>query len=295
MALLTGGSVALAGRFSVSRFWDDIRRSGTTTFDLLGAMATFLWMAPEQPQERAHRVRLARLAPVPTFARGFETRFGIPITSTYGLTDAGAPMAFTLDDPREKLGSCGKLRPGWDLRIVDEADFELPARSTGEIVLRAHVPWLMPAGYFSMPEATVAAWRNGWFHTGDMGYLDGDGYLFFTDRKKDVIRRRGENVSAWEVENALLAHSAVRDAAVYPVSSAYGEDEVAASVVLHNGDEFDLDTLKQHLETTLLPHMVPEHLEIVPELPLTASQKVDKAALRQHLEENRKYREAAGT
>jgi len=284
VALLRGATVALARKFSVSRFWSDISRSQATTFDLLGAMATFLWQAPSNPLERSHRVRMVRVAPVPPFGREFEERFGVRLVSTYGLTDAAAPVARNLDAPVDKFFSCGSLRPGFDLRVVDADDLQTVPGVTGEIVIRANVPWLMPTGYYKDPAANASQWRNGWFHTGDLGWLDEDGYLHFVGRAKDVIRRRGQNVSAWEVESFLRGISSVRDCAVYPVSSSHGEDEVAASIVLVDPSaSADLD-IPQRCRAGLLPYMIPEHLEYRTFLPLTPSQKIDKAALRREFE-----------
>lgn len=279
VALLTGGAVALSSGFSVSRFWDDIARSGATTFDLLGAMATFLWRADHHPLERQHRVRMVRVAPVPPFGRGFEERFGLRLVSTYGLTDGGAPVARTLDDPDDKFFAAGRLREGFELRILDAQDFPLPRGVAGQIAIRATAPWLMPSGYHKNASATVAAWTNGWFHTGDCGYVDADGYLYFTGRLKEVIRRRGENVSAWEVEQVIAAHEDVQIAAVYPVRSPWGEDEVAASVVPRAGRSLTVDAVRDHCERLLMKHMRPSVLEIVSDLPMTPSQKIDKATL----------------
>lgn len=281
VALLTGGSIALASSFSVTRFWQDIIRSGATTFDLLGAMADFLWRAPPQPDEAFHRVRFCRLAPVPQYGRAFAQRFNLGIASTYGLTDGGAPVAFTPYDPESKLGSCGKVRPGWAVRVVDENDFTVAPNVVGEIVIRSDVPWMMASGYYKQPEATNKAWRNGWFHTGDLGFTDAEGFLYFKDRAKDVIRRRGENVSAWEVEQLLLSHPSIISAAVYPVSSAFGEDEVAASIILEADADFDEAEIRDFCRMRILHFMVPEFIEQLSIFPLTISQKIDKIALRQ--------------
>ncbi|WP_168208263.1 AMP-binding protein [Agrobacterium sp. T29] len=284
VALLQGASVALARKFSVSRFWSDIRKSGATTFDLLGAMASFLWQAPSHPLERQHRVRMVRVAPVPPFGRQFEARFGVRLVSTYGLTDAAAPVARTLEDPADKFFSCGRPRPGFEVRIVDSDDVQTEPGVTGEIVIRADVPWLMPTGYYNNVDANASQWRNGWFHTGDLGWLDGDGYLYFAGRAKDVIRRRGENISAWEVEQFLRGLPGVKDAAVYPVASIHGEDEIAATIVPANPDALREQDIRERCREGLLAYMVPEHIELRPFLPLTPSQKIDKVALRREAE-----------
>src|SRR5690606_13781785 len=151
------------------------------------------------PRDRDHKVRLCSMAPVPPYVHEFEARFGVKVFTGYGLSDYCLAASTRLDDPAGKAFSCGKPRPGIDLRIVDDNDIELPAGQTGEIVLRSHETWSTASGYYKMPEATLRARRNFLFHTGDRGYLDADGYLYFVDRKKDSIRRRGENISSQEV------------------------------------------------------------------------------------------------
>lgn len=287
VALLQGASVALARKFSVSRFWSDIQRSGATTFDLLGAMASFLWQAPTHPFEQQHRVRMVRIAPVPAFGREFEARFGVQIVSTYGLTDAAAPVARNLNDAPDKFYSCGRCRPGFNVRVVDSDDLQMEPGGTGEIIIRADVPWLMPTGYYNNLAANASQWRNGWFHTGDLGWLDSEGYLYFAGRAKDVIRRRGQNISAWEVEQFLRSIPEIKEVAVYPVASVHGEDEIAATIVVVNPDMRFEQEIRNRCREELLAYMVPEYIEFRSSLPLTPSQKIDKIALRREAEVHR--------
>jgi crotonobetaine/carnitine-CoA ligase len=280
LMLMAGGSIALARWFSVSRFWSEVRASGATTFNLLGSMVNFLWNAPPSADETEHSVRFCRMAPVPHFARGFEDRFNLRIVSAYGLTDVGIPAAYTLDHPREKLGSCGKPREGWQVKILDEDDFEVPQGEAGEICLRCDVPWHTASGYYKMPEETLKMTRNGWYHTGDRGYLDEDGFLFFADRKKDALRRRGENISAWEVEQILQRHPAVREVAIYAVKAETSEDEVAASVVLNAGVQASESEIVEFCRRNMAYFMVPRFVQFVDALPMTPTQKVEKAKLR---------------
>ncbi|WP_185731638.1 AMP-binding protein [Burkholderia contaminans] len=281
LSLMSEGSIALTRRFSVRRFWSDVRKAGATTFNLLGSMTNFLWSAPPSDDDRNHGVRFVRVAPVPKFAREFEERFNVQFVSTYGLTDVGAPVAYTLDDPRSKLGSCGKARQGWQVRIVDDEDFELPRGTVGEIVIRCDVPWHTSSGYYKMPQASLEMIRNGWYHTGDLGYLDEDGYLYFKDRCKDSMRRRGENISAWEVEQVIQQHPAVVDVAAYAVKSELSEDEVAVSVVLKDGHALLEADLIAFCATKMAYYMVPRYVKYASELPLNASQKIEKFKLRQ--------------
>jgi len=283
-ALMADASIALAPRFSVSRFWSDVARSGATLTNLLGAVTDFLWKQAPDPYEKAHRLRQVGVSPVPSFGHEFEARFGVRIVSAYGLTDYCMAAAFRPSDPRDKLGSSGRARSGVEIRIVDEDDMPLPAGVPGEIVLRSDNAWGASIGYYKMPEESLASRRNLWFHTGDRGYLDPDGYLYFKDRIKDAIRRRGENISAFEVEQAIASHDAVESVAVYAVRADTREDEVAASIVLRSGFEITPAELIEHCRRNLAYFMVPRYIEFVDSLPMTLSQKVEKYVLRARAE-----------
>ncbi len=266
-------------RFSVSRFWDEVRDNGVTLLNSLGAMSEFVWNLPAGPQDREHSVRLCRMVPVPRYASEFEARFGVKIVSGYGLSDFAQVAAFTARDPREKLGSAGRPRKGIQLRIVDDDDFDVPQGTPGEIVVRSDNLWNTSQGYYKMPEATLAAMRNQWFHTGDRAYLDADGYLYFIDRKKDSLRRRGENISAVEVEQVIASHPAVLDVAVYPLSAETSEDEVAATVVLKPGAALSGRELIEHCSQNMAYFMVPRFLDFACDLPRTLSHRVQKFKL----------------
>jgi crotonobetaine/carnitine-CoA ligase len=167
------------------------------------------------------------------------------------------------------------------VRLVDEFDCEVPDGEVGEFVVRSDVPWSMNHGYYKRPEATARAWRNGWFHTGDAGRRDSDGNYFFVDRLKDAIRRRGENVSSYEVEQVLLDHPDVAAAAVVPVPSELGEDEVLACVIPREGGSVDPRALVEFCVPRIAYFAVPRYVEVMDELPLTASGKVEKFRLRE--------------
>lgn len=278
-ALVVGAQVALARRFSASAFWQQVRDSGATVLSLLGSMANILWSLPARADDADHRVRQATIAPVPSVRAEFERRYGLRILSTYGLTDYGLGAIYGPDAPASKLGSAGRARRGMQLRIVDEDDLPLPPGEVGEIVMRSDYPWNTASGYYKMPEATLASRRNLWFHTGDRGYLDADGYLFFADRKKDAIRRRGENISAFEVEQAIVSHAAVADVAVFPVATSLGEDEVAAAIVLAEGAQLAEAEVIEHCRRNLAYFMVPRYLRFVRDLPRNATHKVEKHRL----------------
>ncbi|SCU96144.1 AMP-binding enzyme [Cupriavidus necator] len=280
-SLMAGGTVALTPRFSASRFWADVRACGATRFNSIGAVGQFLWSQPPGPQDRDHKLRLCSLAPAPWFVLDFEKRFGVRVINGYALSDYCAATWRPLDASPEKIFSCGIPRDEVSVRIVDDNDFDVPPGTPGEILLRNEQPWATPLGYYKMPEATVAAQRNLWFHTGDRGYLDQDGYLYFTDRKKDAMRRRGENISAFEVESVILGHAAVKAVAVYAVRSELTEDEVAASVVLQEGTSLSAEDLVRYCAGNMSAYMVPRFIEFIDALPLTPTSKVEKYKLRE--------------
>jgi crotonobetaine/carnitine-CoA ligase len=279
-ALMVNASIALQKRFSASGFWRDVRRSGATQTNLLGSMINILWGQPPAADDADNRLRMCMSAPIPSFGRDFERRFGLRFIQSYSLTDFGPSHAFSLVDPVGKLGSCGRARQGVQARIVDESDFELPAGRRGELVLRHDMPWTHSMGYYKMPEETTKAWRNSWFHTGDSGYVDEDGYFWFLDRTKDAIRRRGENISAYEVEKVLLQHPAIQDAAVFAVKSEMSEDEVAAAIVCKPDVRLDEAQLIEFCSREMAYYMVPRFLQVLADLPRNASQKVEKFKLR---------------
>ncbi len=280
-ALVAGGTVALARRFSVSQFWEEVKRFGVTQFNLLGAMSNFLLSRPHDPLERSHSVRQAMVIPRPADERAFEERFKVKVTSLYGLTDAGIVSTTELGDASDREGSAGRPCPDVEVRVVDDADFDVPRGTPGEIVLRGRGPWIFPTGYYRMPEATVAAWRNLWFHTGDRGFFDAEGRLHFADRKKDAIRRRGENISCFEVEQILSKMPGVLLTAAYPVTAEYAEDEVMVSVVPQEGARLTPEQVVHFCQENMAYFMVPRFVDLVGELPMTMNGKVEKYKLRE--------------
>lgn len=289
-AIIADASVALSRRFSVSRYWHEIKESGATLTNLLGSMVNMLWSQPAAPDVEQHtRLRACVIVPVPKFALEWEQRFHTRVVSSYGLSDYVNATVYTLLDPVSKLGSAGRPRAGIELRIVDEDGVDVPAGAVGELLLRSNNPWGTTQGYYKMPEATVAATRNLWWHTGDMASVDEDGYLFFADRKKDALRRRGENISAQEVEAVIMEHPAVLEAAVYPLKSEMSEDEVAVSVLAKAGARIDEAELIAYCVQNMAHFMVPRFVHVADDLPRTQSQKVQKAQLRQWAEAHREH------
>ena len=208
--LARGGSIALWENFRTDEFWDFVRATECTACFLLGVMATFLLKEPASARDRDHKLRLALMVPLTESAGEFHTRFGIDIYTIFNMTEISTPI---LSEPNPTaLGTCGTVRPHVDVRLVDENDCEVPAGTVGEMIVRTDRPWAMMHGYYNNPEATARAWRNGWFHTGDAFRRDEAGSFFFIDRIKDAIRRRGENISSFEVEAEIVAHPDVQEA-----------------------------------------------------------------------------------
>lgn len=277
-ALAVGASAALTTRFSASLFWDEVRECRATVFNFMGATANILWKQTPSDRDRDHRVRLAWGVPMPTCEPEWKSRFGFSLVEVYGLTDAGLPAYQPLDEPR-RPGSCGRIIPEYEVRIADEHGKGLPNGAPGEILVRANEPGLLMNEYFGMPEATSNAMRDGWFHTGDFGRLDEDGYLYFIARGADVIRRRGENIAATDVEDGVNKYEAVRESAAVGVPSELSEDDIKVFVVAQPGAEIVEERLIQHCRQVLPRYMVPRYIEIVSELPKTPTQKIERRKL----------------
>ncbi len=297
-AFWADAALAISARFSASTFWDEIRETGATQFNALGAMTNILLKAPPSEAERRHRVRQAMVLPLSRESyRDVSGRFGVRVTSLYAMTETFPVTMFTPDDAEAKGASAGRSRGYADIQIVDDEDRALPPGQTGEICVRPLEPWIMMLGYYKMPDATVRDTRNLWLHTGDHGYLDPDGYLFFVDRKKEAIRRRGENISAYEVEMLVARHPAVMEVAAVPVSSELTEDEVMIYVVPSPDRQPSEEELVRFCNANMAHFMVPRFVRFVDRLPKTASEKIEKYKLKTWAEENRAAlwdREAAG-
>jgi carnitine-CoA ligase len=277
-ALLLGARAAIGRRFSASRFWDEVRELDGTVFDFMGATLSILWKADPRPDDADNPVRLAWGVPMPSWRRAFEERFDLTLAHAYGLTDAGMP---TWEDPEagEPEYSCGKAAFPYDVRIFDEADDEVEAGQVGEIVIRPLEPDAIMKGYWGMPEESLQAFRNLWFHTGDLGRMDSEGHLFFEGRRKDAIRRRGENISAFEIEEVLLAHPAIAEGVAVGVPSELTEEDVKVYVVLKPGASLDAEELREFCRGRMARYMVPEYVEFIDEIPKTPTGKPEKYRL----------------
>ena len=277
--LLMGGSVALLERFRTEHFWQAVRDHGATACVLIGAAARFLEDQPPRADDRDHTLRLASMSPLVSDPAGFAGRFGVDVVTSYGMSELSIPIVSEVNpaDP----ASCGRLRPGYEARLVDEHDREVPDGEAGELIVRADRPWTISPGYWRMPDATAAVWRNGWFHTGDRLRRNAAGDYYFVDRQKDTIRRRGENISSVEVEAEIASHPAVKDVAVIGVPSPLGEEDVLAAVVLKPGEMLAPEALIEHLRPLMAHYMVPRYLRFVADLPRTPSARVQKHLLRE--------------
>lgn len=280
-AIGKNATMAIGDRFSASGFWSEIRRHGATIFNSLAAMIPILCKQPPSADDRNHRARLTACAATPKDVwLQFEERFGVRIVEGYGLTETAG---FCINNPRDavRVGTIGVPMDFVEARIVDEDDRPLPPDTRGEIAVRTRAPHRFMEGYFKMPEATAQAMRGGWFHTGDLGAIDADGYLTFVDRIKQSIRRRGENISSWEVEKIVNAHPAVMESAAVGVPSELGEEEVKVCVVLCPGERLEPAALVAWCEERMAYFMVPRYVEFRDALPKTATERVEKYKLKQ--------------
>jgi carnitine-CoA ligase len=274
------GRLAIAPKFSATYFWRQVHNSCATTTNLLGAMGSILWRRDRSPLERDHSLRLIMIVPSPVdHYEEFEQRFDVQLTELYGLTDNAVPLVIPHGERRP--GSCGLPTEGWECGVVNEHDEPVPRGEIGELVLRPTKPYVAMSGYYRRPDATVEAWRNLWFHTGDYVRQDEDGWFYFVDRRKDSIRRGGENVSSWEVEQALLAHPAVLNAAAYGVDDEIMGQEVMASVILQPDAKAEPQEIIDHCAVRLPHFAVPRYLVALDSFPMTETEKVQKAALRE--------------
>jgi carnitine-CoA ligase len=225
-------------------------------------------------------VRRAYGAPAPlTIYKDFEQRFGVQLVEVYGSTEAGTVTENTVEEFR--VGSCGRPVSYYEVEIHDEHDEPCPPRVEGEIVVRPKEPHVLFEHYYRMPDETLDAFRNLWYHTGDRGWRDEDDYFYFVDRMKDAIRRRGENISSWEVEKVLTSHPSVDEVAVIGVPSELTEEEVLAVVVTKPGFELTPEELLDHGQDRLPHFAVPRYGRFTDELPKTPSQRIEKYRLRQ--------------
>lgn len=291
--LAKGGTIAMIPEFRTAEFWPAVRETGSTVVLLLGVMANFLLKSPAADGDRDHPLRKVYIVPFGDDATAFRDRFGVELHTVYNMTEISSPLVAGpgIAEP----GLAGTPRAPFELRVVDGNDVGVPVGAVGELVVRSHRPWALFSGYHRNPEATVAALRNGWFHTGDAFRVDDHGRFFFVDRLKDVIRRRGENISSFELEAEITAHPKVKEAVAVAVPSEVSEDEVLAVVTPVEGETVDPAELIGFLVDRVAHYMVPRYVRVVDDLPKTASGKLQKHLLRSEgLTADTWDREAAG-
>ena len=278
VALCVGSSIAVVSHFRTEAFWDQVRELEVTSAFLLGAMATFLLKQPPSARDRDHNLRMVFIVPLGQSGRAFRERFGVEVFTIFNMTEICTPLISRANPAKDSI--CGRPRAGVEVRLVDENDCSVKDGEVGQLILRTDAPWAMNHGYNNNPQATADAWRNGWFHTGDAFIRDADGDYRFVDRLKDAIRRRGENISSYEIEVELLSHPAVREAAAIPVPSEFSEDEVLVVLAPAAGASIDPEDIIQHLLPRMAHHMVPRFIRVIDELPKTPTAKVEKHVLR---------------
>jgi crotonobetaine/carnitine-CoA ligase len=274
--------VVLRETFSASRFWSDVRAHGCTSAMIMGPIASVLMSAPEAGDDDDNPLRYAAIGPMSDQTEDFKRRFGVSVTTSYGTTEIGMPLSAGWDLPNTQ--TCGRLRdgyPGYEVRVADEFDQPVPAGEVGELLVRSREPWTMSIGYHGMPDKTAEAWRNGWFHTGDAFRTDDDGWFYFVDRMKDTIRRRGENISSFEIEAGVNEHPDVLESVAIGVPSDLGEDDPMIFVVARPGAALTAEALVDFLTGSMPKFMIPRYVEFIAELPKTdASFRARKFELR---------------
>lgn len=280
-ALVVDGRAALVSRFSAGTFWDQVRAAGATEVGVVGAVSSILLRQEPGPADRDHNVRMMHgAAGIPMDRRAdFEERFGLRLVTGFAMTETGHFSTTSPDDPMRYRAS-GRPVPQYEVAVVDADYDELPPGKVGELVARPRVPGVMMTGYHRQPEATQAAIRNGWFHTGDLATIEADGYIRWVDRIADAIRRRGEMISSTEVERAVCTFDGIAECAAVGVPSELGEEDVKLVVVPEPGQSIDPAALQRHCQATLPDFCQPRYLEILDELPKGATHKVNKPQLR---------------
>jgi crotonobetaine/carnitine-CoA ligase len=279
-ALIAGARIVIHRRFSASRFWDQIADSGATHFAGMGTVGNILMRRPAHEYRSDHKLRHCHLVPAPDRLVEFEQRFGVPVYyATYGQTEG--QIIFISRDDSHRPGLLGKLHPYHELAIVDADGREVPDGTPGELVARPKLPNIMFRGYLGRPEATLEAFRDLWYHTGDLAMRDANRDFWFLGRIKDAIRRRGENISAAEVEQIALQHPMAGEAAAVGVASDVGEEDVLLVVTPVVGQHLDAADLHAFCVEHMPKYMVPRYIDVRDELPKNASHKVLKNELRE--------------
>ncbi len=278
-AILADAKAVIVERFSASRLWDDVRRYECTEFNYIGGVIPILLKQPLRDDDADNPVRIAVGAAASKEAMiAFEKRFNLKMLEVYGMTECYCCLVNPYDEPRP--GSCGKPLTGWSVKLVGDDDNEVPPDELGEFVARPERMWVGTAGYYNKPVETLEFFQNFWMHTGDLGVRDKDGYFYFVDRKKQAIRRRGENISSFEVEAVINAHPAVLESCAVGVPSDVGEEDVKAVIVLKEGQRATPEELIRWCEPRMAYFSIPRYIAIRDALPKTPSERVEKYKLK---------------
>lgn len=278
--LIREATAVLKARFSITDFWSDVERFGVTTTFMLGAMGSMLFRTtPGRKRTSLAKVLMSPLIPE---YREFCEKFGVQVCTSYASTEVNGVIATGFSPPN--AATCGRVRSErFEVRLVDEFDEEVPVGEVGELVVRPRLPWIVMVGYWNRPAETQAAWRNLWLHSGDLFRRDADGYYYFVDRLKDSIRRRGENISSVEVENAINSIPEVLESAVVPVPSELTEQEVLACIAFRPDQSLAMDALHERIAALLPKFMVPRYLTVIDAVPKTPTGKPQKFRLRDEI------------
>jgi carnitine-CoA ligase len=279
--LARGARLVTRDKFRASTLWSDVRQTSCRTMSLVGSLTSVVWSLPPRDDDADNPIEFVLLGPMIPEIESFERRFNVKVSVAYGQTEIGTPITSGWDHgPASSTGTQRTLWPFPELRLVDGHDQPVDPGEAGELVVRTREPWGINAGYYKMPEETVKAWRNGWFHTGDAMTCDEDGRFTFVDRLTDAIRRRGENISSFEVEAYVTEHPHVTECAALGVPNEHGDHDVMVFVTTA-GAEFDPVDLIAYLEPRMPAFMIPRYVEVVAALPKTeGNSRVRKADLR---------------
>ena len=287
---LAGGRIVLRQKFSIEAFWSDIEKHDCTCTCLIGSIAELLWRRPPTDADSRTPLRKVLMGPLIPQVEEFKARFGIRVRTQFGMTETAAPLVSGIKDAWDLANaqSCGRVLAGFQCRIADENDEPVESGAVGELLIRSDDPWLIMSGYWEDAENTARAFRNQWFHTGDAFRCDAQGNYYFVDRIKDTIRRRGENISSFFVEQAVAEHPGVAECAVVGIESSFTEQDIHAFVVTKPDSHIEAPTIEEFLQKKLPAFMIPRFWTFVAELPKTPTLRVRKIELRQRLLAERK-------
>lgn len=278
-ALMSGARMVLAPRFSASRFWGEVREHQCTEFNYIGSIIPILLKADPKPDDADNPLRLMIGGGCPPdLFDVMEKRFDLVLVEGYGMSELGLPLVNSVQNRRK--GTIGQAAPGYQVKVVDDNDLEVADGVTGEIIVRPQHPYTMMLEYYRMPQATLDSWRDLWFRTGDYVVRDSDGSFSFVDRKKDALRRSGENISSFEVEAIVGGHPAVLECAAVAAKSELAEDEVMVCVVRKPGQDLAVEELMDYCQENMAYFMVPRFVRFMDELPKTPTLRVQKVELR---------------